>query len=77
MKNATVVFHPQAWLNDWGIEVDPEGPTTFEAAVPDEMRDDSNESDALLAHPNAPEWIKKWSGPFWFEIIRHEDETTT
>ena len=28
-----ITFHPQAWSNDYAIDVDPEGPTEF--MVPD------------------------------------------
>lgn len=67
LKNITVEFVPQAWINDYAVNVDPEGPTTWE--VPVEMvRDvepDQYESDDLRFHENAPEWVKEWSGPFY------------
>ena len=65
------IFHPQAWLNDYAIEVDALGPTTWEVGdVPDDMEDDSYPSDDLRFHANAPAWVQDWSGPFWVEIIR-------
>lgn len=68
---AQVVFHPQAWLNNYAIEVDPEGDTMWDCGtVPETVEDDSYESDDLRHHPNAPQWVKEWSGPFWIEIIR-------
>ena len=68
---AIAVFHPQAWLNDYAVEVDPEGDTTFDVGtVPESVEDDSYESDRLRDHDNAPQWIKDWHGPFWIEVIR-------
>ena len=26
-------FHPQAWINDCAVEVDPEGPTEFDVSA--------------------------------------------
>lgn len=67
-----VCFRPQAWQNDNAISVDPEGPCLFSVPRQDTigMRDDSDESDGLKEHCNAPEWIKNWQGPFYFEIDR-------
>jgi hypothetical protein len=71
MNMATAIFHPQAWVNDYAIEVDPEGDTAFEVGdVPDSVEDDSYESDNLRDHENAPQWVKDWSGPFYIEIVR-------
>lgn len=68
---ARAIFHPQAWQNDYAVPVDPEGPTEFDVGdVPDDMADNSNESDALSQHPNAPAWVKNWPGPFYIEIER-------
>ena len=68
MKNTiTVRFVPQAWINDYAINVDLEGPDTWE--VPAEMvvgiEPDSYESDELREMDNAPEWVREWSGPFY------------
>ena len=70
-------FHPQAWVNDSAISVDPEGEVTFDvtqeilkigliAAL--EMDDDDYETDELRESENAPEWIKDWGGPFYIEV---------
>ena len=68
---AKAIFHPQAWLNDWATDVDPEGPTDYEVGgVPGDMEDNSYASDRLRDHDNAPDWVKEWSGPFWVEIVR-------
>lgn len=50
---------------------DPAGDTEFE--VPDEdaegLVSNTNESDELRTHANAPNWVKEHSGPFWVEIL--------
>lgn len=66
-------FHPQVWNGDLPMEVEPEGLTEWDVGrVPADWGDDSMESDELRFHPNAPEWVRGWSGPFWIEIIRAE-----
>jgi hypothetical protein len=77
-----VRFTPQAWINDNTVEVDPQGPLTFEVPVADAtdaagnwLPDNDYASDQLREHPNAPDWIRRWSGPF--EIaIEHDDAAT-
>lgn len=71
-------FQPQAWQNDYAISVDPEGPTEWDVTdylngLPEEKRkatmtSNSYESDELRGDPNAPEWIRSWSGPFYIEV---------
>ena len=64
----TVTFVPQAWINDYAYQCDPNGPTKFE--VEPELlvglEPDSYKSDELRDHANCPDWIKEWSGPFYF-----------
>lgn len=74
-EKAKVTFHPQAWQNDYAVPVDPEGETEFvvpcEDATDDKgklLSDNSWESDVLKDHPNAPEWIKSWNGPFYITL---------
>ncbi len=69
---AKAVFHPQVWVNDTAMEVDPLGEINEwdVGDVPDDMGDDTYESDALRYHDNAPEWVKDWPGPFYIEIKR-------
>lgn len=68
---AKAIFHPQAWINDYAVDVDAEGETEFDVGdVPAGMRDNDYPSDELHAHENAPEWVKEWAGPFWIEIAR-------
>jgi hypothetical protein len=68
---AQAYFHPQVWIRDTAIEVDPLGDTVWDVgAVPDDMEDDDYPSDNLRDHDNAPQWVKDWPGPYWIEIIR-------
>jgi hypothetical protein len=69
-------FQPQAWVNDHAINVDAEGPATFDVTAyclehytRDELatiRDDSYESDDLRM--NGPEWVREWYGPYYIEV---------
>lgn len=81
--NATVTvrFIPQAWINDWAVAVDPAGPSTFQVPAADAKDSDGNwladraaASDVLQQHPNAPSWVRAWSGPFEIEI-EHDRST--
>lgn len=65
-------FVPQAWVRDYAVEVDPYGPTTWD--VTDQivamgeyaalaLVDDQYATDDLRNHPNAPQWVKDWTGP--------------
>lgn len=77
-------FTPQAWVNDYAIEVDAEGEREWEVSLdfleqllrslPDELRDElckghSYESDMLRGDPAAPEWVREWHGPFEVELL--------
>jgi hypothetical protein len=73
-------FHPQAWQRDWAIDVDPEGEQSWDcsdflaAGVPAWRervlaKSNSDEGDQLRDDPNAPAWIRRWSGPFWIELV--------
>lgn len=73
-------FVPQAWINDYAVDVDAEGDTTWDvtdefARLPRSYRDgllaeiDEHGSaldtdDALAEDPAAPAWVRAWSGPF-------------
>jgi hypothetical protein len=77
-ESVTVRFIPQAWVSDWAVEVDPAGPTTFQVPAADAkdpqgswLVDRADASDVLQQHPNAPSWVRAWSGPFEVEI-EHE-----
>lgn len=68
---------PQQWQNNYAVTVDPEGQTSWD--VTDEvvamgreaalaLKDNSDASDDLARSPNAPKWIRNWSGPFYVEV---------
>lgn len=65
----TIEFIPQAWVDDYAVETNAEGPRTFEVEhltqeQIDALWSDSLKRDNYQTHPNAPEWVKNWSGPF-------------
>lgn len=76
-------FHPQAWINDYAVDVDPEGETSWEV-TPEFLADllddvggsalesSTYESDYLRQDPNAPDWVRAWSGPFWVKVLVRE-----
>jgi hypothetical protein len=69
----TVTFRPQAWINDYAVDVDPEGPTEFDVPASTIMgiKPGSHESDALRDHENCPRWAREWRGPFVCEWEIH------
>lgn len=77
MKKFTAHFTPQAWVNDYAIDVDLEGPDTFD--VTDEINtdhdgiipDDDYDLDDLHLAKAAPAWVREWSGPFYVRV--HEE----
>lgn len=69
------VFVPQAWVNDYAIDVDPEGDTDWTvsaeyaddaACIVGDVEDESvlDDDDVLKSDPAAPEWVREWVGPF-------------
>lgn len=75
----TATFVPQVWINDYAVEVQPKGETTFDVTEDIESlgrevalswRDGRGESDVLQSSMNAPEWVQAWDNPF---EIRVED----
>lgn len=79
-------FTAEAWLNDHAISVDPEGDTVWDATVAvkesseyfsreaarnGDWIDVQDNSDVLKDDPNAPEWVREWSGPFTIRVTRH------
>jgi hypothetical protein len=73
-------FTPQAWIKDYAVQVDPEGPTTWDCTkfvgeLDPFTQDGINESigeeghwldsfDLLKGDEAAPQWVKDWQGPF-------------
>lgn len=68
-------FNAQAWQNDYAIDVDPEGETHWPISDDDaqtwlpEAKSPSADLDRLQDHPNAPQWVRDWRGPFYIELI--------
>lgn len=70
-------FHPQAWVNDYAIDVDPEGETSWDCTydflveLPDGWEDDDAfDLDRLRDDPAAPAWVSEWRGPFYVTLDR-------
>ena len=67
-------FQPQAWLNNYAIDVDPEGETEFSVEWNGPLPDDNSyESDSMRFLNGAPDWVREWSGPFYIEITNREE----
>ncbi len=72
MLRITATFHPEAWINDHAVEIDPLGPTTFDVSdylletYKEEailsLKDGSHETDEL--RDLGPQWVKDWNGPY-------------
>jgi len=76
-RRIKATFVPQAWMNDQAIEVDAEGETVFDVthlvlAMGREMalaiRDNRESSDIMASAETAPEWVRKWQGPYRIEV---------
>jgi len=67
-KLIEVTFIPQAWMNDYAVQVECEGPDRIKvpASVLKRMDPDDFSSDELRQRRGVPKWIKDWSGPFYF-----------
>lgn len=74
---AIATFVPQAWSNNYAVEVDPEGETSFDITPEVEsmgkenalaIKDNTNASDMFQYAAHAPAWVKQWSGPFYIRL---------
>lgn len=76
-RHVTLRFVPQAWVSDYAIEVDPEGPrewtvsrelmlATFASAS--DWQSNHQARDDMRFEGAAPIWIRDWSGPFEVEL---------
>lgn len=76
-KSIVAVFQPQAWQNNYAINVDNEGENEWdvteyilslskEKAL--EIKDDQYESDDLREIITTPKWIREWDGPFYIKV---------
>ena len=80
----TLTFWPQAWVNDYAIDVDPQGETSWEASpehveVMRRLGDaaweaSTYESDEWRHDPAAPDWVRDWTGPFWIDVESDDDD---
>lgn len=75
-------FTPQAWINDYAHTVDAEGPTEWDPTAylaehaphviaeleAGEFSTWNDREDLLKGDPNAPEWVREWSGPFEIDV---------
>ncbi|MCK0441213.1 hypothetical protein MUG78_17580 [Gordonia alkaliphila] len=74
-------FWPQAWQNNNAIDVDPEGPTQWPISAGDardwlpEACSSSPDLDDLRQHPDAPQWVKDWRGPFYITLTAPDGTT--
>ena len=68
-------FHPQAWINDYAVDCDPEGEVEcFVEFDGDELpADDEYESDDLRELDGCPEWWPAWTGPFYISIENRDE----
>lgn len=73
-------FIPQAWINDWAVECDAEGHSTFDVsfeiifwgATRDNLKN-GDWRDRLQDAHLAPEWVRAWKGPFDIRIKLNPD----
>jgi hypothetical protein len=70
-------FIPQAWQNDYAIEVDAQGPDTWDVthqivSISKKSAlaivDDDYASDNFHLSTAAPKWVRDWQGPFRVEL---------
>ena len=68
-RTVQVRFRPQAWHDDYAIDVDPGGETLayFPASKLHGIEPHTYEADHLRYEPEAPEWWENWTGPFEIE----------
>jgi hypothetical protein len=71
-KRIVATFHPQEWIENYAVDVQPDGAQTFDVTDIIEamgksdalsIQDNSDESDTLARSACAPKWIREWSGP--------------
>lgn len=77
------IFEPQSWIDDNAVEVDPEGETSWDctasvASNPEYFKGIDkfieyngsflDNDDLLHSDPEAPEWVREWTGPFTITV---------
>jgi hypothetical protein len=80
-SEVTVRFTGQGWVNDYAIDIDPEGDTDWNVsdATADAIQpalDRGSDLDFVKGDRFAPEWVREWQGPFEINVIctRHGGE---
>ena len=75
-----VHFQPQAWMDDYAIEVDDQGEDIWDvtdetAALVRRAFEDYSGGDLDFAREddNAPQWIADWAGPYNITVVEDED----
>jgi hypothetical protein len=77
MQRIIAKFHPQAWVNNYAVDVDAEGECQFDVtdhvvglgeSAARALRDYDDSSDDLAALPQAPDWVRNWPGPFYVTV---------
>jgi hypothetical protein len=78
-KKVIARFQPQAWINNYAVDVDPEGNVEFDVTSDIErmgrdeamkLTDNSDASDILRMSSGAPAWIRSWAGTGYMEVQR-------
>lgn len=79
-------FNPEAWVNDYAYPVDPQGEQSWDCTSyigtilsPEEIEQfltghETYNTDCVRDDPNAPAWVRDWSGPFNIDLTE-VDET--
>ena len=64
-----VTFCPQAWQNDYAVNVDPQGPTSWQVPASRQtgIRQHTYASDDLRNYLRRAERCRDWTGPFEIE----------
>lgn len=80
----TATFTPQAWVRDYAITVDAEGPVEWDCTAGLAELDAGYRArliasghdvdDQLKEDPGAPAWVREWSGPFEIHVRDVTDE---
>ena len=70
-QGTRVRFNPQMWDGDNAIPVDIDGREDEwdVGEIDPAIQSHTYESDDLRYHPNAPDWVRDWSGPFEIDIL--------
>ncbi len=79
VETVTLRFTPLAWIRDYAVTVDDEGPATWEVPralllerfpLEKDWLEQDEERDAMRFEGNAPAWIRDWTGPFEVDMAQ-------